>query len=405
MRLSLRKGLALVSLAIFLCLTPIVNPAFAANHSAAPLSTEDAASVITEISKKLQEPGLRGQHPKGHGVVWAEFTVEPNLPEDLRVGVLKEPGKTFPSWIRFSNAADKDDTKNGLHGMAIKLMNVGGEKILANEKDEETQDFILVDHPVFFIRNAQDFASFFSALADSPGKPPLKFFFSGTNPFHWHTHELQILMAMRQKKIASPLETQYWSTTPYQFGATAIKFAAKPINPQTSQSVGKTKNYLHDAMVEKLKNQDASFEFLIQRQADPAKMSIEDPTIEWSEQDSPFQKVATIRIPRQMFDSPEQTTFGENLSFTPWHSLPEHAPLGSINQVRKVVYQALSEQRHQSQDTASKEPTLQSSTPSLLSFSVLPVLKKRSAIASLAKKCKEYISEVNHSNIKSNDVY
>ncbi len=373
MRLAPCKWFVIVSFVIFMGLMQFANPAFAANsRSTVDPSVESAANVITKISKKLEEPGLRGQHSKGHGVVWAEFTIEPNLPEDLRVGVFKEPEKTFPAWVRFSNAADKDDTKNGLHGMAVKLMGVEGEKVLESEKNEKTQDFILVDHPVFFIRNAQDFASFFSALADSPGKPPLKFFFSGANPLKWHSRELQILLAMKQKKITNPLATEYWSTTPYQLGSTAIKFAVKPAVSQMDKSVEKTEDYLHEAMVEQLKNQDATFDFLVQRQTDAVKMPIEDATVKWSEKDSPFQKVATIRIPRQVFDSPEQTVFGENLSFSPWHSLPEHAPLGSLNQVRKVIYQSLSEQRHQHNNVSSQEPTLQSLAPDLLGSSDRP---------------------------------
>jgi catalase len=365
MRLALCKWLALVSLVMLIGLIQFVNPAFAATSGSAPaLSNDAAADKITEISKKLAEPGLRGQHPKGHGVVWAEFTVEPDLPEDLKVGVFKQPGKTFPAWIRFSNASSKDDSKYGLHGMAIKLMGVEGEKLAGNA---QTQDFVLLDHPVFFIRNAQDFVSFFSAVADSPGKPPLKFFFPGANLLKWHTREFQIVRAMRQKPISSPLAAQYWSTTPYQLGAMAIKFSAKPVGNRTDEPIGKTENYLHETMVEQLKNQDAVFEFLIQRQTNSVKMPIDDATVEWDEAQSPFQKVATIRIPRQVFDSPEQTMFGENLSFTPWHSLPEHAPLGSINQVRKVIYQSLSEQRLQFKGIASQEPTVQSLTPNLLS--------------------------------------
>ena len=371
MRLALCKWFALVSLIVFIGLTQFANPTYAAvGGSTAKPSNDEAAERITVISKKLEEPGLRGQHSKGHGVVWAEFTVEPSLPDDLKVGVFKEPGKTFSSWIRFSNAADKDDTKNGLHGMAIKLMGVEGKKVLESEQDETTQDFISVDHPVFFIRNAQDFASFFSVLAESDGKPPLKFFLPGANPLKWHTREFQLLLAMKQKKITSPLATEYWSATPYQLGSKAIKFAVKPAVSQTDQvvrAVGKTETYLHEAMVEQLKEQDATFDFLVQRQTDPVKMPLEDATVEWSEKESPFQKVATIIIPRQVFDSPEQTAFGENLSFNPWHSLPEHAPLGSLNQVRKVIYQALSEQRHQYNKVAVKEPTLQSLTPVLLS--------------------------------------
>lgn len=368
MHLALCKWLVLVSFAMFIGLTQFTNAAVAVTSgSTAPL-IDKAAQEITEDVTKSAAPGLRGQHPKGHGVVWAEFTIESNLPEDLKVGVFKQPRKTFPAWIRFSNAVDKDDTVNGLHGMAIKLMNVEGEKVLPGEQNAKTQDFILVDHPVFFLRNAQDSAHFFNALAESHGKPPLKkFFLAGANPLKWHTRELQILLAMKRKKITSPLDTQYWSSTPYQLGSMAIKFSTSPTDSQTVPTVSKTEDYLRATMLEQLKTQAASFDFLVQRQSDPAKMPIDDPTVEWSEKESPFQKVATIKISPQVFDSPEQTAFGESLSFSPWHSLPEHAPLGSINQARKIIYQSLSEQRHQFRDTASTEPTVQSLTPNLLS--------------------------------------
>ena len=77
----------------------------------------------------------------------------------------------------------------------------------------------------------------------------------------------------------------------------------------------------------------ATFEFLVQRQADG--MSIDDSTIEWDEARAPFRRVATITIPPQDFQSPAQMTLAEQISYTPWHSLPAHAPLGGVNRVRR----------------------------------------------------------------------
>ncbi len=85
-------------------------------------------------------------------------------------------------------------------------------------------------------------------------------------------------------------------------------------------------------------------------------MPIEDPGHEWPESMSPFRKVATIRILQQEFDSDKQKEFGENLSFTPWHALPEHRPLGGVNRARKVVYRAISLFRHEYNKTPRVEP-------------------------------------------------
>ncbi len=53
-----------------------------------------------------------------------------------------------------------------------------------------------------------------------------------------------------------------------------------------------------------------------------------------------------IIIPIQDCMSLEQAVFCENLSFSPWHSLPEHRPLGLVNRVRKVAYREISRLRH-----------------------------------------------------------
>ena len=76
---------------------------------------------------------------------------------------------------------------------------------------------------------------------------------------------------------------------------------------------------------------------------------------EWKESQAPFYKVATIRIPQQVFDTPEQNRFCENLSFTPWHTRPEHKPLGVINRMRKVIYDRISQVRHDLNSTHRSE--------------------------------------------------
>jgi hypothetical protein len=89
----------------------------------------------------------------------------------------------------------------------------------------------------------------------------------------------------------------------------------------------------------------AEFLFSIQLQADPQSMPIEDASICWDERVSPFVPVATLRIPMQDFDTSTRNSQGENMRFSPWHCLPVHRPLGSINRARRMVYHAISELR------------------------------------------------------------
>jgi hypothetical protein len=117
-------------------------------------------------------------------------------------------------------------------------------------------------------------------------------------------------------------------------------------------------NYLEQAMARQLaRSGEASFDFMVQLRTDPRRMPVEDPTIRWRERDSPFRTVATIRIPQQDFTSKARRDFAEGLSFTPWHSLPDHRPLGGINRVRGAVYDVISELRHGKNAIPRREPT------------------------------------------------
>jgi hypothetical protein len=77
---------------------------------------------------------------------------------------------------------------------------------------------------------------------------------------------------------------------------------------------------------------------------------------EWKESDSPFIKLATIRVPAQKFNFEERKRLDEALSFKPWHTLVEHAPLGGVNLARKQVYQEMSKARRGYMQHRSEEP-------------------------------------------------
>ncbi len=96
-------------------------------------------------------------------------------------------------------------------------------------------------------------------------------------------------------------------------------------------------------------------EFLVQPRTSNS-LDVEDSMTEWKETQAPFYQVATIRIPQQVFDTPDQNAFCENLSFSPWHALPDHKPLGIVNRLRKVIYDQISRTRHEMNSTKRQEP-------------------------------------------------
>ena len=317
------------------------------------------AATIADLAARLQQKihlqyphgtMRRDAHPKMHGVVRALFTVEPDLPPEWRVGVFGQP-VTYEAWIRYSNqnAEIQSDLKCDIRGMAIKLMGVPGEKLLEQDRHAATHDFILINTPVFVTHDVAEFDTMIKAMV--AGILPMLWFFAT----HWRA-TWNLVSAM--KKIGNPLAIRYWSATPYLFGSAAVKYSAMP-SPPIDDCIPSNAgpDFLREAMVEQLKRGDASFDFAVQKQIDADTMPIEDPGVLWSEQASPFIKLATIRIPAQEFNSAAQREFGENLSFNPWHSLAEHRPLGGINRARRAVYEAISRFRHERNQVPQAEPT------------------------------------------------
>jgi hypothetical protein len=326
---------------------------------------EDAAiaDIVEILLKKLKSerregrPAWRVQHAKSQGCVSAVFTVAPDAPPETRYGVWREPGRRYAAWLRFSNAAgdrDSPDTERDAHGLAIKLMGVEGEKILESESDAKTQDFLLANNPFFFLRNAREFRDVMRAV--DRGSP--RSYFLGWNPFRWHLGEVRLALAILNHRVADPLSAAYYSMLPSRLGPGAAKYQVRPCTGavEAPPPPGAGPDFLREAMARRLKDGPACLDFLVQRQTDPARMPIEDATVAWDEKESPYVKVARIDIPAQSFDAPARREFCENLAFTPWHSLPEHRPLGGLQRARRETYMALGGFRRVLNEAPREEP-------------------------------------------------
>ena len=190
---------------------------------------DEIVAIHLSVTDPTEKPVVpRGQHMKAHGCVMATFEVAPDLPADLRHGIFAEP-RTFNAYVRFSNGKGWDDRQGDAHGMAIKLLGVAGEKLLEDEKDAITQDFVLFDNPVFFIKDVADYVPFMkdfrnlkaSGLTFGKLVAGLKLIFS-------QNYKWKLLRAVGSKKPDSPLRINYWSTTPAKLGDSAVKYRATP---------------------------------------------------------------------------------------------------------------------------------------------------------------------------------
>lgn len=325
-----------------------------------PGEKEALDSIIRDMGEYMRQkyrPGEfeRAGNTKTHGLVRAEFIVEPNLPSPYCNGLFRE-GRTYPAWVRYAGPGpdsppDIDDV--GFLSMSVKVMGVAGKKVANDEK--HTQDFLTVCTPTFVTPDIQSNAQLQAQLLR---RTPLYYFFDPRQP-----HVLDFLMqALWNETQTSPLECQYYSCVPYRLGLErAMQYSFRPrhdVRSKIPNLPGRPPdNYLRDNLASTLRRTSIEFDMLVQVQTDPHLMPIENAAVRWPTRLSPYVKVATVRIPRQEFTSHAQLEFAKRLRFTPWHCLVEHQPLGNQNRARRRMYEELSKLRLTKNRTTHYEPS------------------------------------------------
>jgi hypothetical protein len=325
-----------------------------------PGEEEHLASIISTFEKQMRglwKPGgfERGGNTKTHGIVRGEFVVHQNLPQQLRHGIYAEP-RTYPAWVRFSGPGpyitpDIEDV--GFMSISIKLMGVPGPKLMDEEKF--TQDMFGVSTPTFVTPDTRANAQLqIESLKNAQ-------FYYFVNLRRSHILDL-IMQGLWTKTQSSPFEAPYFSCVPYLLGeGQAMQYSMWPRRKKRTAiprlPLRPPDDYLRDAMVATLAREDVEFDIRLQLQTDPHLMPIENNAVLWPEKLSPRVTAATLRLPRQRFDSPAQMEFAKRLSYNPWHCIPEHRPLGNQSRARRRMYAELSRLRHTMNAVPHYEPT------------------------------------------------
>jgi hypothetical protein len=316
---------------------------------------DDITSTMNRfLESHYQQTGRvaeRAGNTKTYGVVKAQFTVNADLPKNLKVGLFKQ-AKTFPAYIRFGGPGPlvvPDPQDNGILSIGIKVMQVPGKKLM--DEEQHTQDFLGISCPTF---TTPDLRANRVLQKEIGRNTPAWYFLNPFDP-HWLDAAMQGLYS---RLYANPLEVRYFSCTPYLMGeGQAVKFSMTPRVDKKSKLNKLGDNYLRDAMVKTLKKRSVIFDLSVQLQLDPYRMPLEDASVEWLETESPFIPVATIEIPKQSFNSQKQHAFARRLRFNPWHAIAAHRPLGNQNRARLQIYHATAATRQAINNETHIEPT------------------------------------------------
>jgi hypothetical protein len=306
-------------------------------------SAKQEAEMFQRFSKEIQDiqrkqakdqnqPVQRGFHAKHHGCLHGSLRLHEDRDRNTRFGIFAGPRTEFPVWVRLSNGVGwkQADDKQDARGMAIKVMEVEGEKYLNEET--LTQDFLLTNSPVPIGKNAVHFMRF--AHANSRG------FWSAI----WFgiTHPASGLPGVRRTgTVDDMVAEQYWSGGAFHLGShQAVKITAKACKePFEREYDDDDPNYLGKALTRRAKD-GLCFRLYAQFQVNPTDTPIEYAAHVWEEDVSPLVPIADIILPGQDIHEEGRSELCRQLSYNPWHSLAAHKPMGHVNRARRFVYGA-----------------------------------------------------------------
>jgi hypothetical protein len=329
-------------------------------------------------ARKLRDgklaPARRGAHAKHHGLLRARFCVARDLEPRLHHGLFV-PGAEYDAYVRPSNsdARARSDLRPDARGLAIKLLDVGCAGALpaldpplpdgmARRAGELTQDFALVSHPTFFVKDARDYAILRSLVEARPDRlgEALGVTASTVALMLQRLPELSIFARTLLRWARHPLAIEYHSLTPFLMGPEqAVKFSVRPsaasrelldgrsLASSLRDCIERPHDYLELALQRSLDALDGGqleLEFSVHLPSE-APLPVEDARVDWDERGASRVVAATLTIAAQDATSAARKAMAEAMVVTPWHALAAHRPLGSLNRARLSTYVASAEER------------------------------------------------------------
>ncbi len=256
---------------------------------------------ILETTANDYGHAVRSVHAKAHGILEGTLTVHPDLPPELAQGMFSKPGE-HKVYMRLStNAGDiLPDAISLPRGLALKVLDVEGERLPCAEG--RTQNFVMVNGPVFQAKTADKFLGNLKMLAGTTDKlegtkKTMSTVLRGINTaLEAIGIESPKVQSLGGAPNVDPLGETYYSVTPFRYGDYIAKFSVAPVpsdlRSREKQEIDTSDN--PDALRQYIKGEmqviDGEWELRVQLCRDLAKQPIEDPTVEWKEDEAAWFK-------------------------------------------------------------------------------------------------------------------
>ena len=328
----------------------------------------DTFDQILERTHEDYGHAVRSVHAKAHAILAGTLTIDDGLSPELAQGLFAHAGE-HPVLLRLStNPGDiLDDAISVPRGLAMKVMDVDGERLPGAEG--RTQDFILVNAPVFQAKSADKFLGNLKLLAKTTdraegAKVALSAVLRGVNnALSAVGIDSAAVKTLGGAPNVEPLGETYFSATPFRYGDHVAKFSLRPIAPAMTALTGETidtagdRDAIRHRLREEMREIDVEWEFRVQLARDLERQPVEDATVEWDEAEAPWQRVGIVRAARQdSWDADRVEEANERLRFSVWTGLAAHRPLGNINRARRDTYRHSADFRERANGCPIHEP-------------------------------------------------
>jgi hypothetical protein len=325
-------------------------------------------SVNRQLAAKHRH-GLRDAHAKSHGVLAGELRIEPDLPGHLAQGLFAA-GRSYPVIVRFSTSPGdlRSDRVPVPRGLAIKVIGVDGPR--AVDDGARTQDFLLVDHPTLPFGTIGEYVELQQVLEREPRQSDAR-----QRVTRLGARVAAGVLARLGRPLPRVIEVlatandhilgqTFHSMAALRYGDHVAKISAAPRSAEVQALIGRHvggragDSALRDLVADFFARHSADYELRAQLCVDVDRMPIEDASVLWPEELSPQQRIAVLHLPAQDPYSDARRRYADDvLSFSPWHALEAHRPLGSIMRSRRVAYRRSSDFRHKVNGVQEREPS------------------------------------------------
>jgi len=333
---------------------------------------------ITRHMATRYRHAYRPVHAKSHGVLVGTLNVVPDLSSALAQGLFAQAG-AHPVIMRFSpNPGDMlADNVSSPRGLAIKVLNVDGSKV-ANHNGETTQDFVCINANAFTAPDPKGFLEqikTFDKNLDTPEsvKHAVSVAARATNAVLKAVNLPSATLEGIGASATHILGESFSTVAPLRYGEYVAKVGVAPgsdnLKRLTGEAVdlGSEYNALEGIIKKFFRDQTAVWDVKVQLALSPDQATLEEKDKDfpveiadkkWPEDKSPWQTVVHITVtPQDSYSDARQLFVDERLSFSPWHALEAHRPLGGIMRSRLKAYEEAIKYRVQRNGRERAEPS------------------------------------------------